>query len=54
MLTGLVQYMLYMLARLFTPFDALVYSIEGGHPVSVDTNVLNSDYLRMHIHTPAN
>ena len=24
-------YMLYMLARLFTPFDAHVYSIEGGH-----------------------
>ena len=31
MLTGLVQYMLYMLGHLFTPFDALVYSIEGGH-----------------------
>ena len=31
MLTGLGQYMLYMLEHLFTPFDTLAYSIEGRH-----------------------
>ena len=54
MLTGLGQYMLYMLARLFTLFDALVYSIEGGHqcikfPLSTYAYI-NSCSLAIHMY----